>query len=107
MNKKEPMESNSQSLDSIIFTSPIRLLVMVLLLKYESITVRDLVKLANTSPGNLDHHINYLMDSNYIEKYPIKSKARLLYSVRLTDKGKEKIQSQIGNLKRIIKEYDL
>ena len=94
-------------LDTLIFSSPIRLLVMVLLLKNKTVAIKDLIELTKTSPGNFDHHIKQLEEANYVEKLPIRRNERLVYAVRLTSSGKGIILNQLGNLKKIISDYEL
>ena len=80
---------------------------MILLLKNNFVKIKDLSNLTNSTSGNLDHHIRQLEEANYIAKFPLREKMKLIYAVKLTTIGREKILSQIGNLKNIIGELDL
>ncbi len=94
-------------INSLIFTSPIRLLVMIILLKNDQLAIKDLIDLTNTTHGNLDHHIKQLEEAGYLVKFPTNHKDRMIYAVRLTKNGKDIILSQLGNLKKVISDYDL
>lgn len=102
---KDSKELNG--LNSLIFSSPIRLLVMIILLKNEELTIKDLTDLTNTTHGNLDHHIKQLEEANYLTKFPKGQNKRIVYAVRLTSAGKDIILGQLGNLKKVISDYDL
>ncbi|MFX0141554.1 MAG: winged helix-turn-helix domain-containing protein, partial [Candidatus Hodarchaeota archaeon] len=52
-----------------LFTTSVRLTIMILLFNHKKINFTELQKLLNLTSGNLNHHLKKLENANYVKTY--------------------------------------
>ena len=81
---------------------PLRFNIMFLLFNYRQMGFTELRKLLKCTPGNLDHHLKKLLAAGWIEDR-IGFSPRPLKFLRITSLGQEKINTQIQQLKNLLR----
>lgn len=85
-----------------IFSSQIRLSVMLILLSYEKVKIVELQKAFNISSGKLEHHLNALETEGLLRKNVDLSKTRVLKSVEVTENGKKLLLEYLEKMKETL-----
>ncbi len=85
-----------------IFTTSVRLTIMILLHTHKKVNFSELQKLLQLTPGNLDHHIKKLENVKYIRTYKQFFKTRPLTVIEITKYGKESFREYIKKIQNII-----
>ncbi|MHA1520835.1 MAG: transcriptional regulator [Promethearchaeota archaeon] len=81
---------------------PLRFNIMFLLFNYRQMGFTELRKLLKCTPGNLDHHLKKLLAAGWIEDR-IGFSPRPLKFLRITSLGQENINTQIQQLKTLLR----
>ena len=90
-----------------VFTSPVRLTIMLVLLNYKSISLKDLRKVLEIIPGNLDHHLLSLEREGYIIKRKSLTTGNLSMMVTITKKGERDFKKYLSNLRDVLSKFKL
>lgn len=86
-----------------LFTTSVRLTIMILLSNNKKINFTELQKLLNLTSGNLDHHLRKLETANYLKTYKKLSHLRRpLTNVEITPHGKQAFEAYIKNLRDVL-----
>ena len=99
MNKSDYRFPNDE-----IFTTSIRLTIMLLLHSHKKVLFSELQKLLQLTPGNLDHHIKTLENANYVKTYKKLSFKRPLTVIEITVDGKEAFGEYIDKIRHVLSE---
>ncbi|MFX1283024.1 MAG: transcriptional regulator [Promethearchaeota archaeon] len=89
-----------------IFIPTVRLTIMILLYNHQKVTFTELQRLLNLTPGNLDHHLKKLENSNSIRMYKKIFPQRPLTVIEITETGKKSFHEYITILKGILNQID-
>ena len=91
-----------------LFTTSVRLTIMILLFSHKKINFTELQKLLHLTPGNLDHHLKRLETAEYVKTYKkLSSLRRPLTMVEITPQGKAAFEDYITNLREVLNKLDL
>ncbi|MFX0087684.1 MAG: transcriptional regulator, partial [Candidatus Hodarchaeota archaeon] len=86
-----------------LFTTSVRLTIMILLLNHKKINFTEMQKLLQLTPGNLDHHLRKLVDAHYVKTYKkLSSLRKPLTMVEITDNGKKDFIEYIKKFKDVL-----
>jgi DNA-binding MarR family transcriptional regulator len=86
-----------------LFTTSVRLTVMILLLNHKKINFTDLQKLLQLTPGNLDHHLRKLEEAQHVKTYKkLSSLRKPLTIVEITDNGRKDFIEYIKKFKDVL-----
>ncbi len=86
-----------------LFTTSVRLTIMILLLSHKKINFTELQKLLHLTPGNLDHHLKKLETAKYVKTYKkLSSLRRPLTFVEITPHGKTAFEDYLTNLRDVL-----
>ncbi len=86
-----------------LFTTSVRLTIMILLLSHKKINFTELQKLLHLTPGNLDHHLKKLETAKYVKTYKkLSSLRRPLTFVEITPHGKSVFEEYITELRDVL-----
>ena len=89
-----------------VFSSQIRLSIMLILNTYQKVKVRQIQQAFNISSGKLEHHIGILEHEKLITKSPGIFPRRVQLVIQITPKGKETLQSYIDVMKDMFNNID-
>ena len=81
--------------------NPVRLGVMLYLLPRGRVLFRDLLKVLEVTPGNLDSHLKALEKAGYIEIYKVIAD-RPRTAVRITEKGVKETAEYLKSLRKVL-----
>ncbi len=84
-----------------VLGNPIRLAIMLYLLPRGKVLFRDLLKVLEITPGNLDSHLKALQKAGYIEVFKVIAD-RPRTAVRITEKGAEETGNYMKNLREAL-----
>jgi DNA-binding MarR family transcriptional regulator len=102
-NKEAKIMENSTIPTDELFTTSVRITIMLLLFNHKRISFTELQKLLQLTSGNLDHHIKKLESANYVKTYKkFTSSKRPLTTVEITSHGKTVFEKYIKNLKNVL-----
>ena len=90
-----------------IFSSQIRLSVMLVLYNHSKVKITDLQQAFNITSGKLEHHLTMLEKEGFIHKKAGIFPRRVQFVLESTDKGREKLRSYIEVMKDIVTQIDL
>ncbi|MFX1535653.1 MAG: transcriptional regulator [Promethearchaeota archaeon] len=90
-----------------IFTTSVRLTIMILLYTHKKVNFTDLQKLLHITPGNLDHHIRKLEHIKYVKTYKKLFPRRPLTVVEITNFGKNAFREYVKNFRDILNKIQL
>ena len=90
-----------------IFTTSVRLTIMILLCNHKKAVFMDLQKLLQITPGNLDHHIRKLEEAKYVKTYKQIFPRRPLTIVEITELGKNSIREYIKSFQNVMNKIEL
>lgn len=88
-----------------LLNSPIRLTIMMLLYVHKRINVRDLQKLLQVTPGNLDHHLKKLEAKNFLQKRRLISPTGITMYVLKSKVGDNFLLDYITSLKEVLDRF--
>lgn len=89
-----------------IFSSQIRLSVMLILHSYRKVKIAELQKFFQISSGKLEHHLNTLeTDGLLIKRFDLFQK-RVLTIVEITSKGESLLLEYIEKMKDLLKDIN-
>jgi len=86
-----------------VLGNPIRLAIVLYLLPRGKVLFRDLLRVLEVTPGNLDSHLRALEKAGYVEIYKVIAD-RPRTAVRITEKGAEETGKYLRTLKEILNE---
>ena len=89
-------------MDSLIH-EPLRLKVMLLILREGELSFSYLVKKTGATEGNLSRHMSKLEEAGYIEVRKFFEKRRPKTTYRITEKGKKALKKYIEYIEDIVK----
>ncbi len=93
------MEEEKALKDPVI-VNPVRLATLVYLIPREWVLVSELVKVLETTPGNMDSHLRVLQKEGLVEiKRVFRKRPRVV--VRITDKGVERTKKLLNALRKL------
>ncbi len=102
------MEKNNTILPSDeIFTTSIRLTIMLILFSHKKILLNELKEILQLSSGNLDHHIRKLVNVGYIITRKSFFPGRPLTVVEMTSKGYTEFKDYLKKMKKILNQIPL
>ncbi len=102
------MKKNNSILPSDeIFTTSIRLTIMLILFSHKKILLNELKDVLQLSSGNLDHHIRKLLNVDYITTRKSFFPARPLTVVEITPKGHEDFKEYLLKIKEVLDQITL
>ncbi|MFX0095456.1 MAG: transcriptional regulator [Candidatus Hodarchaeota archaeon] len=90
-----------------IFTTSVRLTIMILVYTHKKIKFADLQELLHLTPGNLDHHLKKLEEVNYLTIYKKLFPGRPLTVVEITDQGAKAFKDYIKDLRDLLNKIAL
>ncbi|MHA2248119.1 MAG: transcriptional regulator [Candidatus Hodarchaeales archaeon] len=91
-----------------LFTTSVRLTIMILLFNHKKINFTELQKLLRLTPGNLDHHLKKLETAKYVRTYKkLSSLRRPLTIVEITPQGKTAFEDYIASLREVLNKIAL
>lgn len=99
--EKEDKEIEIPSSDDI-FSISIRFSIMFLLYIHKKISFTELQKLLNLTAGNLNHHLNKLMEKGFINIKKMLFSKRPINIVFVSEKGNEEFSSYLSKFKNIL-----
>lgn len=102
---KEDREIELPSSDDI-FSISIRFSIMFLLYIHKKISFAELQKLLNLTAGNLNHHLNKLMENGYIDTKKMLFSKRPINIIFISEKGKEEFSSYLSKFKNILEKLE-
>lgn len=86
-----------------IFTTSVRLTIMILLYSYKKINFTELQKLLHLTSGNLNHHLSKLEGEKYVKTYKkLSSLRKPLTMVEITPLGKNAFEEYVKNLRDVL-----
>ncbi|OLS29363.1 MAG: hypothetical protein HeimAB125_22750 [Candidatus Heimdallarchaeota archaeon AB_125] len=85
-----------------IFSISARFSIMFLLYINKKISFTNLQKLLNLTPGNLSHHLNKLMEQDFIETKKMIFSKRPINMIFITEKGKEEFSTYLSKFKSVL-----
>ena len=106
MSEKEEEIDVSILKDNHSFSISIRFSIMLILYVHRRISFLNLQKLLNLTSGNLNHHLNKLVDENFIEQKKILFSKRPLTFIFITEKGKQEFGQYLDKFKDVIKKIE-
>lgn len=89
------------------FSFSIRFNIMLILLVHKKITFSKLQKLLNLSSGNLNHHLNKLLENNFISINKMIFSTRPMNIIYITKKGEESFSDYLIKFKKILKDINI
>jgi DNA-binding MarR family transcriptional regulator len=95
------MEALKELSGNHILGNPIRLGIMLYLLPRERALFRDLQKVLDVTPGNLDSHLKALEKAGYVKVYKIIAD-RPRTAVKITEKGASETRDYLQKLKSLL-----
>ena len=102
MNEKDNEVNISIPNSSNSFSISIRFSIMLILYVHRRISFLNLQNLLNVTAGNLDHHLNKLIEEEYVDKKRIIFSKRPLTYIFITEKGKQDFGQYLTKFKDII-----
>lgn len=90
-----------------IFTTSIRLTIMLILFSHKKILLNELKEILQLSSGNLDHHIRKLVNVGYILTRKSFFPSRPLTVVEMTSKGYIEFKDYLKQMKKILNQIPL
>lgn len=87
-----------------IFSSQIRLSVMLILHSYRKVKIAELQKAFNISSGKLEHHLNSLETEGLLRKKVDLFLKRVLTTIEITDKGEDLLLDYLEKMRHILRE---
>lgn len=85
-----------------VFTTSTRLTIMLILFVYKKILLNELKNLLHLSSGNLNHHIQKLVKSNYVTTKKTIFPGRPLTVVEITPTGFNDFKEYLQKMKEIL-----
>jgi len=82
-----------------IFSAPQRMAIMFLLYFHRRVKFKDMQRLLNITPGNLDHHVRKLKKTGCV-KTPYLLSWRPLVVIEITDRGTEAFRDYAIKLRK-------
>ena len=98
------MESLRELSRNHVLGNPIRLGIMLYLLPRGRALFKELLKVLEVTPGNLDSHLKALEKAGYVELYKVFAD-RPRTAVRITEKGAEETGKYLQALKKILSSF--
>lgn len=95
------MEAIRELVRNHVLGNPMRLAIMLYLLPRGQVLFRDLLKVLEVTPGNLDSHLRALERTGYVEVYKV-IVDRPRTAVRITEKGVEETRRFLRMLKTVL-----
>lgn len=83
--------------------NPVRLAIMLYLLPRSRALFKDLLRVLEVTPGNLDSHLRALQREGYVEVYKVIAD-RPRTAVKVTEKGAEETAKYLRTLKEALNE---
>lgn len=90
-----------------IFSSQIRLTIMLILHSYQKVKISELQKVFQVSSGKLEHHLNALESDGLIIKRVDLFVKRALTTVEITDKGQRLLLEYLDKMKDILDKMNI
>ncbi|MFX0062503.1 MAG: transcriptional regulator [Candidatus Hermodarchaeota archaeon] len=91
---------------SSIFSSSIRLTIMLVLYSHQKTRFIELQKLLKVTPGKLDHHLKKLEDENYIERRKMFILTRPVTVIKITKHGETSLKEYVSRLRDVLNRID-
>ena len=85
-----------------VFTTSTRLTIMLILFIYKKVLLNELKNLLNLSSGNLNHHTQKLVKSNYVTTRKTIFPSRPLTVVEITPTGVNDFKKYLQKMKDIL-----
>ena len=95
------MEAIRELAKNHVLGNPVRLAIMLYLLPRERALFRDILRVLELTPGNLDSHLKALQREGYVEVYKVFAD-RPRTAVRITDKGVEETGKFMETLREVL-----
>ena len=89
-----------------IFSSQIRLSVILILYNYKKIKVTELQHAFNITSGKLEHHLKILENENLLEKKIDLFNKRIYSIVKITTKGEDMLLEYLDIMKDVLKKVE-
>lgn len=86
-----------------IFSSHVRLSIMLILHSYQKVKITDLQKAFSITSGKLEHHINALENDELLKKEPDFFNKRVLTAIKITEKGEQSLHEYLDKMKDVLK----
>lgn len=90
-----------------IFSSQIRLTIMLILHSYKKVKISELQKVFQVSSGKLEHHINALESDGLLRKRVDLTVKRALTTVEITEKGQSLLLEYLDKMKYILNKMNI
>ncbi|MFX0094888.1 MAG: transcriptional regulator [Candidatus Hodarchaeota archaeon] len=100
-------EEKNLILPNSVFSSPIRMTIMLILCAHKKAGFTELQKLLHVTPGKLDHHVRKLEAESYILTQRAFLHTRPLTFVKLTKKGEEMFKEYISTLRDLLNKINI
>jgi DNA-binding MarR family transcriptional regulator len=88
-----------------IFSAPQRMTIMFLLYLHRRVKFKDMQKLLNLTPGNLDHHVRKLKQTGYVKTRYLLS-WRPLVVIEMTERGAEAFRDYAVRLRKLLERIE-
>lgn len=85
-----------------IFSISVRFSIMLLLYIHKKISFVEIQKLLNLTSGNLNHHLNKLIEKGYIDTKKMLFSKRPINVIFISEKGREDFSLYLSKFKNIL-----
>ena len=104
------MESDDSEIEiptsNTIFSISARFNIMLLLYVHKKISFTEMQKLLGLTSGNLNHHLNKLIENNYVDTKKMIFSKRPINMIFITEKGKNKFSEYLQKFKEILESIE-
>lgn len=83
------------------FSAPHRLTIMLVLYLHKRVRFKDMQKLLQITPGNLDHHVRKLEQAGYVKTRHVLS-WRPLVAIEITEEGAKAFRDYATRLRKLL-----
>jgi len=90
-----------------IFTTSIRLTIMLILFSHKKILLNELKSILELTSGNLDHHLRKLETAGYVRTRKSLFPTRLLTIVEITTEGFDAFKEYLSKMKEVLNQIPL
>ena len=90
-----------------IFTTSIRLTIMLILFSHKKILFNELKSILELSSGNLDHHLRKLQTAGYITIRKSLFPTRPLTIVEITKEGYDAFKEHLSKMKEVLNQIPI